>query len=160
MRKPTKAACVVSAIFALFCASVCAAPNTHIKHNFKEKTAAKEAQETEYEDKIVPDFEMLFGKVVRIQNDIATVKIISRIPEAQIEPVFFACDVRSTPVAELQSLHTGYKNCFLFKIARGTAAVEDDVIVRYYKAVKIPLPNQTRPQQETPEKKPPKRAVK
>lgn len=157
MRKPLKAACVVSAFFALFCADVCAAPNAHIKHNFKEKTAVKEARETECEDKIVPDFEMLFGKIVRIQDGTATVKIISRIPEAQIEPVFFACDVRSMPVAQLQSLHTGYKNCFLFKIERGTASVEDDVIVRYYKTVKIPLPDNKTPPPETPEKKPLKR---
>ena len=44
---------------------------------------------------------------------------------------------KGRPVAELESMHTGYKDCFLFSLIRGQANLGDDVIVRYYKVVKV-----------------------
>ena len=76
---------------------------------------------------------MRFGKVVRVQDNIATVQIISKIPASEIPPKFLACNYKLEPVAELESLNTGYKDCFIFKIINGKAIVGDNVIVRYYK---------------------------
>ena len=76
--------------------------------------------------------DMSFGRIVRIQKNVATVQIISKIQTSKIEPKFLACDIKLHPVAELESMHIGFKDCFLFKILRGNAKVGDTVIVRYY----------------------------
>ncbi len=94
--------------------------------------AASEADAApEYEIKI--DYEMTFGRIVRVENGAAIVNIVSKIAPAEIQPTFFACDVKSNPVAELESMSQGYKNCFLFRIVRGEAREGDTVVVRYYK---------------------------
>ena len=82
---------------------------------------------------IYAETDMRFGKVVRVQDNIATVQIISKIPASEISPKFLACNYKLEPVAELESLNTGYKDCFIFKIINGKAIVGDNVIVRYYK---------------------------
>ncbi len=82
---------------------------------------------------IYAETDMRFGKVVRVQDNIATVQIISKIPASEIPPKFLACNYKLEPVAELESLNTGYKDCFIFKIINGKAIVGDNVIVRYYK---------------------------
>ena len=82
---------------------------------------------------IYAETDMRFGKVVRVQDNIATVQIISKIPASEIPPKFLACNYKLEPVAELESLNTGYKDCFIFKIINGKAIVRDNVIVRYYK---------------------------
>ncbi len=76
--------------------------------------------------------DMRFGRIVRVQGNVATVQIISKIRPSQIEPKFLACDIKLNPVAELESMHTGFNDCFLFKIVRGVAEKGDNVIVRYY----------------------------
>ncbi len=80
--------------------------------------------------------DMRFGKVVRVQGNVATVQIISKIHPSQIEPKILVCDVKLNPVAELESMRAGFGDCFLFKIVRGKAEKGDNVIVRYYKLSK------------------------
>ncbi len=100
------------------------------------QTPPEDAAAPEYEIKI--DYEMTFGRIVRVENGAAIVNIVSKIAPAEIPPAFFACDVKSNPVAELESMSQGYKNCFLFKVVRGEARRGDTVVVRYYKRVYPP----------------------
>ena len=82
---------------------------------------------------IYAETDMRFGRVVRVQDNIATVQIISKIPASEIPPKILACNYKLEPVAELESLNTGYKDCFIFKITNGKAIIGDNVIVRYYR---------------------------
>ncbi len=94
---------------------------------------AKKAQEKTTPTKTVDvQADMSFGRIVRIQKNVATVQIISKIQTSKIEPKFLVCDVKLNPVAELESMHIGFRDCFLFKISHGNAKVGDTVIVRYY----------------------------
>ena len=122
--------CIVLAFFAL-ALPLQAQP---VRRDFSEKSPEREKI---YKDEIAHDFDLRFGSIVRIEDNIATVRIISRIYSSDIQPSFFACDVLGRPVAELESMHTGYKDCFLFSLIRGQANLGDDVIVRYYKVVKV-----------------------
>lgn len=110
----------------------------------REAAGIKAPKPPETEEVVVIDFELRFGKIAKIQNNTAFVHIISRIPEAEIPPTFYACDARLNPVAELESLKTGYRDCFLFKVSRGEARQGDTVMVRYYKTVLVPKSGATK----------------
>ncbi len=130
----------ILAVFFVFVISCLASASD--RNNFRKK-ATTSKQDTERESqqveetpiettKIVVDTDMRFGKIVRIQDNVAFVQIISKIPKAELPPKFLACDYRLEPVAELESMHIGFRNCFLFKIIRGNAQKGDNVIVRYF----------------------------
>ena len=141
MKKPKLYAflAVVSAFFALTAAGAEREPTqpqqpptpTQTRAGVPAEAASEADAEPEYKIKI--DYEMTFGRIVRVENGAAIVNIVSKIAPAEIPPTFFACDVKSNPVAELESMSQGYKNCFLFKIVRGEAKRGDTVVVRYYK---------------------------
>ena len=95
-------------------------------------------KEVKYDEIITADYDMRFGKILRVEGKTAFVQIISKIAPAEVEPKIFACNIRLEPVAELESLNMGYKDCFAFGIANGEARAGDIVIVRYYKKELIP----------------------
>lgn len=96
-------------------------------------------KEVKYAEIIKTSRDMRFGKILRVDGKTAFVQIISKIAPAEVEPKIFACNIRLEPVAELESLNMGYKDCFAFRIANGEARIGDIVIVRYYKKELIPV---------------------
>ncbi len=118
---------VIVAIFVFVSAGIA----SDTEKNVARSSATSDIQDTPSETVEVHS-DMRFGRIVRVQGNIATVQIISKIRPSQIEPKFLACDIKLNPVAELESMHTGFNDCFLFKIVRGVAEKGDNVIVRYY----------------------------
>ncbi len=148
--KNIKTLFVLTIFFVIANYAVCAPTSASSKHklikskNDKKFTELRLKNETQQElkssqeqantqEEIYTYMDMRFGKIVRIQDNIAVVQIISKIPPSEIPPKFLACDYRLNPVAELESINTGYKDCFMFKIIEGNAMIGDNVIVRYYK---------------------------
>ncbi|MBO5255396.1 MAG: hypothetical protein J6B07_06185 [Opitutales bacterium] len=121
----------IFAVFFMFLSVSVSAPNKAFKVK-KKATNPAPKQEQKIIEEVVVDADIRFGKILRIQDNIAFVQIISKIPTAELPPKFLVCDINLNPVAELESIHIGYKDCFLFKIIRGNAQKGDNVIVRYF----------------------------
>ena len=104
----------------------------------------KQLEQTEIEKVNTLDFDIRFGKVVKVQDDVAFVQISSKLLERETTPIFFACDIRMRPVARLETMNTGFKDCFLFKITEGSPQQNDIVIARYYKIIDVVKPNENK----------------
>ena len=102
----------------------------------------KQQEQIEIEKVNTLDFDIRFGKVVKIQDDVAFVQISSKLLERESTPIFFACDIRMRPVARLETMNTGFRDCFLFKITEGSPQQNDIVVARYYKIIDVVKPTE------------------
>ena len=109
------------------------------KPDLREQPPSKRQESAKYSEIISVDYDMRFGKILRINNKTAFVQIISKIAPAEIEPKFLVCNIMLEPVAELSPLHIGYKDCFAFTVIKGDPLPGDTVIVRYYKKELVPV---------------------
>ncbi len=132
------------------------ASNLDPKENKKQSQSSEQLEQTDQKVEIeklnVLDFDVRFGKVVKIQDNIAFVQISSKLLERSSVPIFFACDIRMRPVARLETMNVGYRDCFLFKILEGTPQQHDTVVARYYKTIDVVKSDENKENQKSENK--------
>lgn len=77
------------------------------------------------------DIDVYFGKVIKVENNTAIVRVTSPSKMSDRIPIYYVCDTAMRPTAILSDMRINHKSCAAFKIEEGKVEVGDLVMVKH-----------------------------